>query len=267
MMIVWGIRLMASKIKQLRASFNKMLTAQKVQFIFNLKQKLQSNAIIEHTKILNDCIQKYNIVVRNGSQTVTTTPIKNIFDIDIATKKKTKQKNFLKNVVIVLNIVVVALIIFNGCGMESNDSKSDLAGVWENSKYDSDDNELFLMYEFSNDGRFHEFFGARSSGIARILTGHYILDDDIITLTCESRVAFSIYGHFGEDIWNESEYDRTETFTHSFSENHMKFYLTDEYENKQSYRKSDSFIETLNLWIAFNLSSSYDIWLSPVSEF
>lgn len=70
-----GIRLMASQIKQLRASFDKMLTAHKEQFISNLKQKLQSKAITEHTKILSDCVQKYNMVVRNGSQTITTTPI------------------------------------------------------------------------------------------------------------------------------------------------------------------------------------------------
>ena len=55
---------MASQIETLRAQFDGMNTAQKKQFIQNLKNALENKNNAEHKAFLNECIKKYNSEVQ-----------------------------------------------------------------------------------------------------------------------------------------------------------------------------------------------------------
>jgi len=59
---------MPSQIDQLKIQFNGLTTAQKKQFILNLKNKLQNSNNVEYKRFLNECIAQYNNEVQNGAQ-------------------------------------------------------------------------------------------------------------------------------------------------------------------------------------------------------
>jgi len=54
---------MAAKITELRASFEKLSTTQKKQFITNYKEKLKGTKNKEYIDFLNECVKKYNAEV------------------------------------------------------------------------------------------------------------------------------------------------------------------------------------------------------------
>jgi len=58
---------MTSQIDALRQQFNNYNNAQKKDFIEKLQAKLQGNKNIEYQKFLNECIQKYNELIRSGN--------------------------------------------------------------------------------------------------------------------------------------------------------------------------------------------------------
>jgi len=125
---------MNPQIEQLRRQFNGYNTAQKKQFIDNLKVKLQGNKSPEYAKFLNECIQTYNTAVKNGVSQPTHAQTQPQAQAPLPTAS-TKQKNPLKVAVIIMSIVLavvvvggVGLLVFNNAG--GVDRSNEIIGYW-----------------------------------------------------------------------------------------------------------------------------------------
>ena len=54
------------QVEKMKASFNKMTTAQKSIFIKNLKERLQDSKSVEFKEFLNECITQYNLDIKGS---------------------------------------------------------------------------------------------------------------------------------------------------------------------------------------------------------
>ncbi|MCL1882785.1 MAG: hypothetical protein FWF81_03420 [Defluviitaleaceae bacterium] len=98
---------MTSQIEQLRANFGRLNTAQKKQFIDNLKQKIQGKNNPEYAKFLNECIQSYNADIRRGLQESQNNPsAATVFE----NKTVYKRRNPLKGIAIMLGVLLVVAV-------------------------------------------------------------------------------------------------------------------------------------------------------------
>jgi len=103
---------MNPQIEQLRTAFNGYNNTQKKQFIDNLKAKTQGMNNPEYSRLLNECVQKYNTAIRIANRpndtavsAPTQTPV-----VHMPTTPQGKQKNPLKGVVIALSLILVLIV-------------------------------------------------------------------------------------------------------------------------------------------------------------